>query len=196
GECDDAARLVHPGADPLCIHRINRDRPYFPSPVLLRHLDLAAAAGAAHRGQRTLRHDDLRGGLAPQLLQLLHGALDRFLRELAEPLGGFLERAGGDFEADRQRAGGRQYLRLARIEDRACRIARAVFGHRGEPADRADAPVGEDLLEVERLRVDLDVARRLFSGSHPGILLLTPAAPNPVLTAVSWPRVATRAPTW
>src|SRR3954467_14150800 len=135
-------------------------------------LDLAAAAGAAQRGQRTLRHHDLRGSLAAHLLQLLHRALDRFLRELAELLGGFLERARTDLEADRQRARGREHLRLARVEHRARRVAHAVFHHRGEPADRADAPVGKDFLEVERLRVDLDVARRLFSGSHARILPL------------------------
>src|SRR6185295_2421478 len=47
------------------------------------HLDLAAAAQAAASAtqgrQRSLRHDDLRGRLAPHLLQLLHRALDRFL---------------------------------------------------------------------------------------------------------------------
>src|SRR3954465_10146908 len=106
------------------------------------NLDLAAAAGAAQRGQRTLRHYDLRGGLAAHLLQLLHRALDRFLRELAELLRGFLERAGGNLEADRQRARGREHLRLAGVEDRARRIACAVLGHRCEPADRADTPVG------------------------------------------------------
>src|SRR5687768_8516429 len=51
----------------------------------LRHLDLAAAAHAAraHGRQAALRHHDRRGCLAAQLLQLLHGTLDRFLRELA-----------------------------------------------------------------------------------------------------------------
>src|SRR5205085_5253137 len=78
---------------------------------LLRYLDLAAAAG--DRRQRALRHHDLRCGLAAQLLQLLHRALDRFLGELAELVGRFLERAGADLEADRQRARGRQHLRLA-----------------------------------------------------------------------------------
>src|SRR5204863_9573456 len=46
----------------------------------LGHLDLAARR---HRRQRAGRHDDLRGGLAPHLLQLLHRALDRLFGELA-----------------------------------------------------------------------------------------------------------------
>src|SRR5689334_8918237 len=58
----------------------------------LGHLDLAATTGAAHRRQRALRHDDLRRGLAAHLLQLLHRALDRLARKLAELLGCFLER--------------------------------------------------------------------------------------------------------
>src|SRR5690348_7885171 len=73
------------------------------SSKLLGHLDLAAPACASHRRQRALRHDDLRRGLAAQLLQLLHRALDCLFRELAELLGGLLERAGADLEADRQR---------------------------------------------------------------------------------------------
>src|SRR5689334_20003162 len=64
------------------------------------HLDLAAAAGAAKRRQRALRHDDLRGGLPAHLLQLLHRALDRLARELAKLVGRFLKRHGGDVEAD------------------------------------------------------------------------------------------------
>src|SRR5262245_62505878 len=67
--------------------------PIFLSLIRSRHLDLAAAARAAHRGQRALRHHDLRSGLAAQLLELLHGALDRLARELAELLRRFLERA-------------------------------------------------------------------------------------------------------
>src|SRR5262245_65178163 len=92
--------------------------PIFLSLVRSRHLDLAAAARAAHRGQRALRHHDLRSGLAAQLLELLHGALDRLARELAELLRRFLERARADLEADRQRARGRQHLRLAGVKDR------------------------------------------------------------------------------
>src|SRR5690242_18779344 len=45
------------------------------------HLDLAAAAHAAGGRQPALGNDDRRRGLAPQLLQLLHRALDRFLGE-------------------------------------------------------------------------------------------------------------------
>src|SRR5258706_16167178 len=86
-----------------------------------RHLDLAAAAD---RGQRALRHDDLRGGLAAHLLQFLHRALDRFARELAELVGRFLERAGADLETDRQRAGRRQDLRLDDVEHRPRLVAR------------------------------------------------------------------------
>src|SRR5262245_51408251 len=51
------------------------------------HLDLAAAAHPAGGRHAALRDDDRRGGLAPQLLQLLHRALDRLLRELAELVG-------------------------------------------------------------------------------------------------------------
>src|ERR1043165_9333377 len=50
------------------------------SSKLLGHLDLAAPARAPHRRQRALRHDDLRRGLAAQLLQLLHRALDGLFR--------------------------------------------------------------------------------------------------------------------
>src|SRR6185369_8311078 len=64
--------------------------------AVLRDLDLAAAADAR---DRALRHDDRRSRLAAQLLQLLHGALDRFLGERAEFLRRFLERAGADLEA-------------------------------------------------------------------------------------------------
>src|SRR3954468_23697566 len=53
----------------------------------LRNLELAGAADARHRARR---HDDRGGRLAAQLLQLLHRALDRFLREAAELLRGFL----------------------------------------------------------------------------------------------------------
>src|SRR6267143_2214344 len=90
----------------------------------LRHLDLAAAARAAagERRQRSLRHDDLRRGLAAQLLQLAHRALDRLARERAEFVRRFLERHRGDVEADRQRAGGREHLRLALVNHRACAI--------------------------------------------------------------------------
>src|SRR5688500_2122502 len=56
------------------------------------HLDLAAAGHAAG-GQAALRDDDRRGGLAAQLLQLLHRALDRLLGERAELVGRLLERA-------------------------------------------------------------------------------------------------------
>src|SRR5258705_10034098 len=65
----------------------------------LRHLDLAA--GAADAGHRALRHDDRGGGLAAQLLQLLHRALDRLLGERAEFLRRLLQRAGADLERDR-----------------------------------------------------------------------------------------------
>src|SRR6185503_4516943 len=47
----------------------------------LRYLDLAAAG---HAGKRSLRHHDRGGGLAAQLLQLPHGAIDRLLGEGAE----------------------------------------------------------------------------------------------------------------
>src|SRR5919197_40749 len=58
---------------------------------VLRHLDLAATAGAAERRQRPLRHDDLRRSLASHLLQLFHRALDRLARERSELLRRFLE---------------------------------------------------------------------------------------------------------
>src|SRR4051812_6710253 len=89
----------------------------------LRNLDLAA--GAADARHRALRHDDRGGGLAAQLLQLLHGALDRFLGERAEFLRRVLERAGADLERDRQRARGREHLRLADVEHGARTIALA-----------------------------------------------------------------------
>src|SRR6185503_21323310 len=127
----------------------------------LGHLDLAAAARTAHRRQRTLRHDDRRRGLAPQLLQLLHRALDRLARELAELLRRVFQRAGADLEGDRQRARRRQYLRLADVEHRARFVALAVSADRRQAADGADAPVGENLLEVKLLRIDLDVVRGL-----------------------------------
>src|SRR5689334_3504043 len=120
------------------------------SSKLLGHLDLATAA---YGRQRALRHDDLRCGLAAELLQLLHRALDRFARELAELLGRFLERAGADLEADRQRARRREHLRLAHVEHRARGIALAVLHHRREAPDRADPPVGEDFLEIQRGRI-------------------------------------------
>src|SRR3954463_8001435 len=107
----------------------------------LGHLDLAATARAAERRQRSLWHDDLRRGLAAHLLQLLPRALDRLARELAEFVGRFLERHGRNVETDRQRAGGRQHLRLALIDHRACRVLVAVLLHRRHAPDRADAPV-------------------------------------------------------
>src|SRR5882672_5305371 len=114
-----------------------------------RHLDLAAGTHAADGRQAALRDDDRRGLLAAQLLQLLHRALDRFPGELAEFLRGFAERARADLEADRQRAGGRQHLRLAHVEHGARSVALAVVLHGGKAADRADATVGEDLFHVE-----------------------------------------------
>src|SRR5437899_8618807 len=96
----------------------------------LGHLDLAATARAAERRQRSLRHDDLRRGLAAHLLQLLHRALDRLARELAELVGRLLERAGADLEADRQRARGRQHLGFADVEHGARLVALAVLLHR------------------------------------------------------------------
>src|SRR3954454_1268843 len=51
------------------------------------HLDLAAAARHAAGGRQAALRDDDRGGcLATKFLQLLHGALDRFLRKAAELL--------------------------------------------------------------------------------------------------------------
>src|SRR4051812_26529957 len=95
-----------------------------------RHLDLAARPHAAGRRQAALRDHDLRGRLAAQLLQLLHRALDRFLGELAELLGRLAERAGADLEADRQRAGGREDLRLAEVEHGTRGVALAFLVHR------------------------------------------------------------------
>src|SRR4051812_6942379 len=97
---------------------------------LLRNLDLAAAADTTYARHGTLRHDDGGRRLAAQLLQLLHRAFDRLASELAELLRRFLERAGADLEADRQRAGRREHLRLADVEHRARIIALAVFLHR------------------------------------------------------------------
>src|SRR6266850_1257769 len=130
----------------------------------LRHLDLAAAAG--DRRQRALRHHDLRCRLAAHLLQLLHGALDRLARELAELLGRFLERAGADLEADRQRACGREHLGFADVEHGTRLIALAVLLHRREAPDGADAPVGEDLFEEQPVRIDFDVVGGLGFGRH------------------------------
>src|SRR5688500_17644801 len=143
------------------------------------HLNFAAAAHAAgaHGRQAALRHHDRRGRLAPQLLQLLHGALDRFLRELAELLGRFLERAGADLERDRQRAGRRQHLRLADIEHRAPPGARAILADWRQAADGADPAVGEDLLEVQRLRVDLDFVNGLGFRSHAEFYLCATSFP-------------------
>src|SRR5687768_3815236 len=59
------------------------------------NLDLAAAADARHRA---LRHDDGGRRLAAQLLQLLHGALDRFLGEAGELLRRLFQRSGADLE--------------------------------------------------------------------------------------------------
>src|SRR5213075_897137 len=73
------------------------------------HLDLAAAPAQTGR-ETALGDDDRRRGLAAQFLQLLHGALDRFLGERAELFRRFAERAGADLEADRQRPGGRENL--------------------------------------------------------------------------------------
>src|SRR4051794_22939921 len=75
----------------------------------LRYLDLARAADP---GNRPLRHDDRRRRLPAQLLQLLHRALDCFLRQLAEFLRRLVQRAGADLEGDRQRAGRGEDLRL------------------------------------------------------------------------------------
>src|SRR6185503_11427948 len=105
-----------------------------------------------------------------QLLQLLHGALDRLARERAELLGRFLERARADLERDRQRAGRREDLRFADVDHRARLVAPTVLVYRREAPDRAHAPIGEDLLEVELLRVDLDVVRGFGFGSHTPIL--------------------------
>src|SRR5438874_141011 len=132
----------------------------------LRHLDLAAAARAAKWRQRSLRHDDLRGGLAAQVLQLLHRALDRFARELAEFVRRFLKRHRRDLEADRQRACGRQHLRLALVDHGPRAVALAVLLYRRQAPDGADAPVGEDLFEEKRVRINLDVVGRLRFGSH------------------------------
>src|SRR5262245_46635253 len=62
-------------------------RPCIPPPdcsSCLWHLNLAAAPAGR---QAALRNDDRRGGLAAQLLQLLHGALDRGLGRGTERLG-------------------------------------------------------------------------------------------------------------
>src|SRR5688572_21015973 len=136
------------------------------------HLDLAAAAEAAgaHGRDAALRHDDRGGRLAAQLLQLLHRALDRFLGERAELLRRLLERAGADLEADRQRARGRQHLRLADVEHRARLVTVAVLVDGRQAADRANAPVGEDFLEVKLLRIDPDVVGRFRFRSHKSIV--------------------------
>src|SRR6185503_2435144 len=99
----------------------------------------------------------IRWALATQLLQLLHRALDRLARVLAEFVRGFLERHCRNLEADRQRARGRQHLRLALVDHGTRAVALPALLHRRQPADGADAPVGEDLLEVKRVRINLDV---------------------------------------
>src|ERR1051325_3974424 len=67
------------------------------------------------------------------------------------------ERASADLEADRQRARGREHLRLADIQYGARGVAIAILLHRRHAPDRADAPVGEDFLEEKRVRGDLGV---------------------------------------
>src|SRR6185436_13759342 len=132
------------------------------------HLDLAAAAHPAHaRRDTALGDDDRRRGLPAELLQLLHRALDCFLGELAELLRRFTERAGADLEADRQRAGGREDLRLAHVEHGARGVALALVVDGCETANGADASVGEDLLHVEGVRIDLELGALLFGfGGH------------------------------
>ena len=45
-------------------------------------------------------------------------------------------------------------------------VALAIFLHRRHAADGADAAVGEDLLEVQRARVDLQFSRGFGFGGH------------------------------
>jgi hypothetical protein len=96
--------------------------------------------------------------LAAQVLQFLHRALDGFLGQAAELLRRLAQRPGADLEADGQRARRREHLRLAHVQHRARCIAHAFLVHRRHAPDGADAPVREHLFEVQRVRIDLDVA--------------------------------------
>src|SRR6266705_6289262 len=125
-------------------------------------LDLAAPAA-----QGTLRNDDRGTRLAAQLLQLAHGAVDRILGERPELLGSLAKRVRADLERDRDRAGGGHDLRLADVDDGSRRVRLSVSCHRGQATYRPDASIGEDLLQVELVRIELQLGGLEFGCGDP-----------------------------
>src|SRR5215468_3300289 len=122
--------------------------------------DLAATLGRAGAYRTThIRHDDARGGFAAQLARLIDGLLERRLHALGEFLQRLIERLRLDLEPERQNARRSQELRLAGEEHRARRIGCTVEGHRGEPPNAARPPVGEYILAVQALWIDLDLGK-------------------------------------
>src|SRR6202050_3221927 len=118
-------------------------------------LDLAAAAGGAGTCAH-VRHDDARGGFATHLARLVDRLFQRDLHAVGKLLQRLGERHCVNFERERQHARGRQPLRLAGEKHMAGRIHRAVGGHRRQAPDAAGAAVGEDILAVKTLRIELD----------------------------------------
>ena len=117
----------------------------------------AAARPAQAAGRGGARDDDRRGLLAAQLLEPLHRARERLLRELAEFRDRVVEGRGLDLEAQRQRAGGREDLGLSDVQHGPRGVRRAGGRDRSQPLQRADAPIREGLLAVEGRAVHCDV---------------------------------------
>src|SRR5260221_12032953 len=123
-------------------------------------LDLAAAA------QGALRNDDRGTRLAAQLLQFVHGAVDRILRKRPELLGGLAEGSRADLERYGNRAGGGHDLGLADVEAGPRCVRFSVFPDWGQAADRPDAPVRENFLEIELVRLELQLGGLEFGRGH------------------------------
>src|SRR5260221_8699718 len=114
-------------------------------------LDLPDAA------QGALRSDDRGARLAAQLLQFAHGAVDRILGKRPEFLGGLAEGIRADLERYGNRAGGGHDLGLVDVEDGPRCVRLSVFRDGGQAADRPDPPVRENLLEIELVRLELQL---------------------------------------
>src|SRR5580658_2687366 len=113
-------------------------------------LDLAAARKRARPWQtaRHIRHHDARGGLAPVLARFFNRLVEGFLDCRGELADRVLERIGLDFKTQWQHAGGRQQLRLTRIQHTARGIGVTVDGDRNQPADGASLAIGKHVLAI------------------------------------------------
>src|SRR6266571_1597058 len=124
-------------------------------------LDLAAPAA-----QGTLRNDDRGARLAAQLLQLAHGAIDRILGKRPEFLGSLAKGVRADLERYGNRAGGGHDLGLPDVEDRPRCVRFSVFRDGGQATDRPDAPVRENFLEIELVRLEIQLRGLEFGRGH------------------------------